>query len=624
MTENTRIRRNGLLKEKRGKVLVFRGIGTVMITLFSVVSALLCSSAAWMFDTWPRLSMDELVYQLKAPAEGTNLDMIEGYINFCIPFTVLVLLFILILIIVFRKKRIYPGMMAVVLVISAAALIYTLIYTWIRLDISGYSENQSTYSEFLDNNYVDPSDVQITFPEQKRNLIYIYLESMEITYADEENGGAYEENYIPELTELAQEYEDFSGSEESLDGGYAMPSATWTVAAMFAQSSGLPLSIPIDDNSMDTQSSFLPEVVTIGDILEEAGYSQTLLIGSDATFGGRRLLYTDHGNFDIKDYNYAIDTGLLDSDYRVWWGYEDEKLFEYAKDELLRLSEEDEPFNLTMLTVDTHFEDGYYCELCEDEYDGNQYASVISCSSRQVASFVKWIQRQDFYENTTIVISGDHPTMDSDFCDDVDSDYERKVFTVYINAGTENQDTTTYREYSTFDNFPTTVAALGASIEGNRLGLGTNLFSGEKTLSELYGTTYMESELQKKSALMEELTSEIEAVQDLEIETEEENIPSATVVLDDYDRESNVMSVYISDVQDCGLGISSINVAVWTELDQSDIQWMQAEQLEDGSYRMDVNLPGFNYKIGEYQIAVYMIDSNGEPYMLETVVGHVE
>ena len=55
-------------------------------------------------------------------------------------------------------------------------------------------------------------------------MIYIYLESMETTYADRKNGGAFAVNYIPELTKLAQENEDFSGESEALNGGYTMPS----------------------------------------------------------------------------------------------------------------------------------------------------------------------------------------------------------------------------------------------------------------------------------------------------------------------------------------------------------------------------------------------------------------
>ena len=47
--------------------------------------------------------------------------------------------------------------------------------------------------------------------------------------------------------------------------------------------------------------------------------------------------------------------------------------------------------------------------------------------------------------------------------------------------------------------FPTTLAALGVEIEGNRLGLGTNLFSAEQTLTEQYGFDMLDLELQKNS-----------------------------------------------------------------------------------------------------------------------------
>lgn len=46
-------------------------------------------------------------------------------------------------------------------------------------------------------------------------------------------------------------------------------------------------------------------------IFTKEGYSQTLLIGSDATFGGRRLYFEEHGDYDILDYNYAIENGWI-------------------------------------------------------------------------------------------------------------------------------------------------------------------------------------------------------------------------------------------------------------------------------------------------------------------------
>ena len=49
------------------------------------------------------------------------------------------------------------------------------------------------------------------------------------------------------------------------------------------------------------------------------------------------------------------------------------------------------------------------------------------------------------------------------------------------------------------DLYPTTLAALGANIEENKLGLVTNLFSSEKTLIEKYGVEYVNNELMKVS-----------------------------------------------------------------------------------------------------------------------------
>lgn len=52
---------------------------------------------------------------------------------------------------------------------------------------------------------------------------------------------------------------------------------------------------------------------------------------------------------------------------------------------------------------------------------------------------------------------------------------------------------------STMDMFPTTIAALGGEIEGDRLGLGTNLFSGRPTLAEELGMDQLNAEVRKNS-----------------------------------------------------------------------------------------------------------------------------
>lgn len=597
------------MKSKVLKIIIL--LETIIVTLLAGGSILLCNSIEWMFQTWQHLTMDELLYQLNAPVEGVNQSLIFEYINFCIPGMVMVLLLMLTLIIGLRKKKkVYQAIMGGIALISIVAAGINVHMALKRLDVVTYAENKNTYSDFVAENYADPADVELEFPAQKRNLIYIYLESMETTYAAKEDGGAFETGCIPELVKIAQENEDFSGSETTINGGYSMPSTTWTIAAMFAQTSGLPLVIPIEKNAMDTQESFFPGVITLGDILQQQGYSQYLLIGSDATFGGRRLLFTQHGNYEMRDYNYAIETGRLPSDYAVWWGYEDQKLFEYAKQDLMEISAQNQPFNFTILTVDTHADNGYYCQICGNEFGDNQYANVMACSSKQVQEFISWVQEQDFYENTTIIISGDHPTMDGDFCDDVAEEYVRKVYTAYINPAVEVEDPDNRREFTTFDAFPTTLASIGVKIQGNRLGLGTNLFSKELTLTEQHGREKVEEELSKQSKMMTDLAAGIDQnKRELLVRTGQ--VPGVTVDVYDYDYATETIPIHLFDIEPAGIELTGIDLCVWTEEDQSDMQWIQAEMQWDWSYMAYISVPNFNYKTGEYYIEAYLVDEEG-------------
>ncbi len=295
------------------------------------------------------------------------------------------------------------------------------------------------------------------------------------------------------------------------------------------------------------------------------------MCGSEAEFAGRRNYYEQHGDYTIYDYNTAKKDKIIPQDYRVWWGMEDEKLFNYAKKELPVIAKEDEPFNFTMLTVDTHFTGGYLCPDCPDDFENqyenvircsdhkvtefvkwiqkqdfykdttiiiagdhksmdpddfeNQYENVIRCSDHKVTEFVKWIQKQDFYKDTTIIIAGDHKSMDGMVNENIPEGYERKTFFTVINGPEYTLNTTrqyatldiyerktfftvingpeytlnTTRQYATLDIYPTIIEALGASIEGDRLGLGTSLYSRTPTLIEELGFEAFNEQLNQRS-----------------------------------------------------------------------------------------------------------------------------
>lgn len=487
--------------------------GKILFSILSVLlgffGILLFTSSRWMLSTWAHLDMEELVYHLKAPIEGTSKDVIWSYVWSCglISFAVLAILIALFIILRHRKKvEIILGSICIVLGIALSS--YSFYNVWMTLDIDTYLHSQSSYSTLIEDNYINPAQTTIIFPEKKRNLIYIYLESMESTYSDKKDGGAYDHNYIPALTELALDNINFSNSDK-LGGAYPTTGATWTMGGLFAQTSGLPLKLSIQGNEMAYQDSFFPQISTLGDVLADAGYKQYFMMGSDAAFGGRKNYFTSHGDYEIDDYYWAIDQGLIPEGYYQWWGYEDAKLFEYAKDKLTEISKNDEPFNFSMLTVATHFEDGYKCDQCDEEqYGDDHYGMVIDCASDRVTEFVDWIKQQPFYENTTVILSGDHLTMDSDFCENIDEDYQRSTYNAILNSPITPVKEKN-RVFTTMDMFPTTVASLGAVIDGDRLGLGTNLFSGKETLAEQLGFDELNHQLSMSSHFFDELDAEL-------------------------------------------------------------------------------------------------------------------
>ena len=485
----------------------------VLAALLLLAGNLLFFLTIWMASKYDKVTLDQFIYQMKSSAAGANRSLRNSAVVrvgvYGAVATVLELMLYWLcsgnVLKILRRSRIYRWFhstrfsrfvvrRSVALVM--AMLIFSASLFTVKLNLIQFVSAATTESEFIEDHYIDPNLVEMTFPEQKRNLIYIFLESMETTFGETEAGGPIYDNFIPELTQLAEENVNFS-NDEGFGGALSFSGTTWTAAAMVTQTSGLNVQVPLEAEYFGGENGYMPGVVSIGEILEDQGYNQTLLVGSDAEFGGRDAYFTEHGNYNIVDLNTLKERGWLRHDYRKWWGFEDAKLFNVAKLELTSLAEQGEPFNFTMLTCDTHFPNGYRCYDCEKEYP-ERYPRVMRCSSRKVYEFVEWCKEQPWYENTTLVISGDHLTMDPHFMEGADENYQRTVYNCIINPAVEAVNEKN-REFGTFDLFPTTLAAMGVEIDGDRLGLGTNLFSEKQTLCEMYGFEALDWELQKRS-----------------------------------------------------------------------------------------------------------------------------
>ena len=345
--------------------------------------------------------------------------------------------------------------------------------------------------------YVEPKESTLCFPEKKRNLIYIYLESMENTYASIEDGGNQYMNYMPELTELVSESDCVNFSNTNLLGGASVfvPSITFTMGSTVSQTSGISLNTELFP--LNAAKEF-PSVTRLEDIMHDNGYNQLYIEGSKGEFSMYDKYVGRYEDSKIFDRTTAVENGYIAEDEDcIWkWGIEDWKLFEITKELITDMSQEDKPFFVTMYTMDTHsFECGHCCRYCDSSIRSD-YLGAVDCSSKLTYEFVNWVRQQPFYENTTIILVGDHLGNEKTTKVAIDDDYVRTTYNCFVNP-VKKPVNTQNRIFSSLDMFPTTLSAIGVEIKGDRLGLGTDLFSETKTLSEELGEAEYKEQLER-------------------------------------------------------------------------------------------------------------------------------
>ncbi|QOR47890.1 sulfatase-like hydrolase/transferase [Trueperella pecoris] len=397
-----------------------------------------------------------------------------------------------------QTERRFRRVRGVAFVTMLAVLAGSVTYAFNVLPLGDILRGRFETSHYIGDHFVMPTDSNVTLPKKKRNLIHIYMESIENSFYSRDLGGYTDYNVMPELAELTKNGVSFSHTDK-LGGPQQLIATGHSVAAMVAMGAGTPMLASGAGNG--TQMSF-PDLPTIGDLLHKDGYATDFMVGSNSDWGGVRDYYLRHGDFTIHDLPSFKKEGRIPQDYMVWWGVEDDKLYEYAKDVLSERGKGDKPFYFILENADTHWPDGYLSPNMKVRPFNTQYENVIHYSQAQTVKLVEWIMAQPWAKDTTIVITGDHRSMDKKFFENWDKSYNRTVVNVILNPvqGTDlPASITKNRQYASFDFYPTILAAIGATIDGERLGLGTNLFAGKPTLVEEDGASYLNKEFAKRS-----------------------------------------------------------------------------------------------------------------------------
>lgn len=337
--------------------------------------------------------------------------------------------------------------------------------------ISELVKSQSRAGDPDFNHYYRQPAAKIDKP--KLNLVYIYGESLERTYFNEQ---AFPD-LAPELNNIKNSALDFSQTQQ-------LPGTDYTIAGMVASQCGIPLFAPFEGNASSSVSSFFPQTLCLGDILKKSGYQNYFIQGANLRFAGKDVFLKSHG-FDNLYGAEELKTVVPYPDYRNDWGFYDDVVLDQVWQKFQQLSQAGKPFSLFTLTVDTHHPDGFISRGCTRksyQYDGkvNQSFSAVSCSQQLVAGLIDKIKASPWFKNTVIVVSSDHLAMNNTAWKYLNQQQRSDLFFI-IRGDKPAPGEVSGVKRNTLDNGATVLDILGGD---NFLGLGRSSISGVSLSAE--------------------------------------------------------------------------------------------------------------------------------------------
>lgn len=304
----------------------------------------------------------------------------------------------------------------------------------------------------------------------KKNLVYIYLESLEATYLDE----TLFPGLLPNLQSLKSKAVNYTDIRQVTHTG-------WTIAGMVASQCGFPLFSSSHGNALSGMDFFLPRATCLPDILKSQGYHLEYYGGADLEFAGKGNYYRTH-KFDVVKGRDELRSSLADEQVMSAWGLYDDALFSIIKNQYDRLSAARSPFALFGLTLDTHHPRGHISPACTGiEYAAgdNAMLNAVHCADFLVGDLIQYLLSSPYKNNTLVVISSDHLAMRNDVWKELNQRERKNLFMVFDpsrnKAGQEIN-----HSGSLLDVAPTLLDYMDTGIEG--LGFGRNLNAKASTL----------------------------------------------------------------------------------------------------------------------------------------------
>lgn len=389
---------------------------SILLWLLVAIGAVTAASALWIRRTFGVISVDQMLSNLPGgdggAAEATPAGYVEGFVVQALVIPLVAVAVLVVAVIVLRRRaarkaaddgaaarsrmraRVLRGAgtsaLAILACVAGAALFAQTIGLpqYIRA-----STSELTLSSY----YTEP--VVVSGAEKPRNLVLIYLESIEDAFADDR---MFEKNMLAPLQAETSDWQRIESLRQYDGGG-------WTMAGIVSTQCGVPLrgtkqakAGALEKIGRD-EAEYLPGADCLGDVLERNGYTNVFLGGANAEFASKAHFLRSHGYTEVLDESEWRDRGETEFSE---WGLSDRALMRQAEAEVDRLHATAQPFNLTMLTLDTH-EPAHSFDYCPTTTK-TEMTSITTCSMRAVAEFIDHLESRGYLEDTAVVLMGDH------------------------------------------------------------------------------------------------------------------------------------------------------------------------------------------------------------------------
>ena len=438
-----------------------------------------------------RIDLMSLVFHFQFGTEGTTLTIFEVEMREA-AFAVLVLLFV-----AYAASNLYTlrrggYVIAIAMLVVLNTMSLSLLHSAVRPAVESD----------LHQRLVQPA---VTRPSVRPDIILVYLEGLERTFANRDTyGSLYEpigvyESQGVSFTNIAQ-----------IEG------TTWSLGGLVATQCGVPIlhNGLLYHNDFVDQREFMPDRICLGDVTSAMGYRNAFVVGGDKAFGGIDHFLETHGVTEITDRSVIEDMYSAEeiaAADATGWVLGDQIVFDASLRVYDQLVVSKDPILLTIETFGPHGSTATLSRRCTA--DGlsvlsPNLESAVACTLTVLDQFLDDFVLRSNGRPTVVVLLSDHLNHDKEF-QSRQPYAERRNTAVFFPIGFEPQlgraGSVGTLPGSMIDIYPSLLAYIGRAAPDNAAGLGRSLFGSGPTILAEKGLSRLNQELVPNAALADVL-----------------------------------------------------------------------------------------------------------------------